>query len=582
VERAERICKGEFDLLGSGPYRFNGLPEWHCDFKSGYSWRPDVFHADIRHMEPLYEPNDYKVPWELSRCHHLITLGQAFFLTGDERYAETVIQHVEDWIRRNPFEFGINWVCAMDVAIRAVNWLWTYALLLEATSLDVNFRALWLTSLMEHGRFVDANDEWGPLANNHYLANGAGLLYLGLLLSPLRGSSRFLRRGLRILTTQTLEQILPDGCNREGTIPYHKLILELTSVPLWFARRAGLLVPAGVWNRLERGYAFLYAVMDDAGNAPNVGDADDGRLHPLSEMAPLSVRPFVNLGAHLFNRPEWAGPVEGGARSEWEEAFWLSGGEFTPPSRAGWRPTSEGFPEGGYYVLRCGSWSVFVDAAPVGLRNTGGHGHNDALSFELDVDGEKFAVDSGTYLYKPDPVARNRFRSVRAHNTIEIDDEEPSILCETPRLWSVEHPYRVRVHEWKVSDDESLLDAEHDGYMRLRPPVMHRRRFRLNCQSDTLVIEDVLSGEGEHKWTWRLHLAPSIRVEVEGEEATLIGRRAAVRIVCPSLVEVEPSELSPSYGVRVANVALVCRGLFRGSARIEATFSRMSPKAVAA
>lgn len=574
VERAERFQKGEFDLLGSGPYTFNNLPDWHCDFKSGYRWRPDLYHADVRHMEPLDVPSDYKVPWELSRCHHLLTLGEAFFVTRDERFAETVRLHVDDWIRKNPYEFGINWVCAMDVAVRAVNWLWAYALLLDSEALDREFRALWLTSLVEHGRYILANDEWGPLVNNHYLANGAGLLYLGLLLSPLRDASRFLRRGLHILTTQTLEQLTPDGCNREGTLPYHKLILELTSVPLWLAQRNGFDLPPEVWTRLEQGYAFLWGMMNEEGNISNVGDADDGRLHPLSEVAPLSVRPLVNAGVYLFHRPEWAGPVDGRARQEWEEVFWLSGGEFLPPSCAGKRPSSLAFSEGGYYALRSSRWEVFVDAAPIGLRDTGGHGHNDPLSFELDVEGEKFIVDSGAYVYKPDPVARNRFRSVRAHNTLEIDDQEPSLLCEAPHLWTIEQPYHLWVREWRVSKDEVLLDAEHDGYRRLGRPVIHRRRFRLNLRAETLVIEDILTGEGEHCWTWRLHIAPSVQPDVEENVALLRGLRNAIRVLCPSRVEVMRSEMSPSYGVCVPTYCLVCRGKFAESGRIETQIER--------
>lgn len=574
VERAERFQKGEFDLLGSGPYTFDGLPDWHCDFKSGYRWRSDLYHTDVRHMEPLDAPCDYKVPWELSRCHHLLTLGQAFFLTRDERFAETVRLHVEDWIRRNPYEFGINWVCAMDVAIRAVNWLWAYALLLDSKVLDREFRSLWLTSLIEHGRYILANDEWGPLVNNHYLANGAGLLYLGLLMSPLRDASRFLRRGLHILTTQTLEQLTPDGCNREGTLPYHKLILELTSVPLWLARQTGFDVPIEVWNRLEHGYTFLWGMMNEEGNIPNIGDADDGRLHPLSEVAPLSVRPLVNVGVYLFHRPEWAGPVDERSRQEWEEVFWLSGGKFLPPSRAGKRPSSLAFSEGGYYALRGNRWEVFVDAAPIGLRDTGGHGHNDPLSFELDVEGEKFIIDSGTYVYKPDPVARNRFRSIRAHNTLEIDDQEPSLLCETPRLWTIEKPYHLWVREWRVNEEEVLLDAEHDGYRRLEQPIVHRRRFRLNPRAKRLVIEDILTGKGEHRWTWRLYIAPNVQPNVEENVVLLRGPQGAIRVFCPSRVEVKRSEISPSYGICVCTSCLVCCGKFAENAHIETQIER--------
>ena len=43
---------------------------------------------------------DIKVPWELSRCAHFVTLGQAYALTGDESYTRAFSDQIEDWIRR--------------------------------------------------------------------------------------------------------------------------------------------------------------------------------------------------------------------------------------------------------------------------------------------------------------------------------------------------------------------------------------------------------------------------------------------------------------------------------------------------
>ncbi len=94
------VVRHEFDLLGSGPVNVGGSLPWHSDFKTGREW-PVRFCQDIEYLE-LDRPSDVKVPWELSRAQHFPALGQAYWLTGDERYAREFVAEVEDWIDRNP------------------------------------------------------------------------------------------------------------------------------------------------------------------------------------------------------------------------------------------------------------------------------------------------------------------------------------------------------------------------------------------------------------------------------------------------------------------------------------------------
>ena len=48
------------------------------------------------------EPTDVKVPWELSRCQHFPLLGQAYWLTGDERYAREYVDRDRRLDRAQP------------------------------------------------------------------------------------------------------------------------------------------------------------------------------------------------------------------------------------------------------------------------------------------------------------------------------------------------------------------------------------------------------------------------------------------------------------------------------------------------
>src|SRR5581483_5355732 len=93
---ADAALAHEFDLLGSGPCALGPSLPWHTDFKTGREW-PMTYSPDIAYAE-LDRPSDVKVPWELSRCQHFTRLGQAYWLTGDERYAAEFVAETSDWI----------------------------------------------------------------------------------------------------------------------------------------------------------------------------------------------------------------------------------------------------------------------------------------------------------------------------------------------------------------------------------------------------------------------------------------------------------------------------------------------------
>ena len=111
-------------LLGSGPVQLGTPIDWHRDFKSGFAWT-ETYTRRIDYAD-LDRSNDVKVPWELSRLQWLLPAGQAYALTGDERYARGAREILDEWIAGNAYMRGVNWAIAMEPALRLLSWTYLF------------------------------------------------------------------------------------------------------------------------------------------------------------------------------------------------------------------------------------------------------------------------------------------------------------------------------------------------------------------------------------------------------------------------------------------------------------------------
>ncbi len=583
VRAAEAVLRHEFDLLGSGPTTLGDPLPWHVDFKTGRRW-PLRYCHDLDPNE-LDRPSDVKVPWELSRCQHFTTLGQAYWLTEDERFAEEFVAQVTDWIRANPFARGINWACPMDVALRAISWIWGFHFFAGSRACATDaFRSQFLRNLLLHGEFLAANIEVDEVNGNHHLVDGAGLVFLGLFFRQTHVGVRWLNRGRRIVIEAMLEQVHEDGVDIEQSIAYHRLVLETFLTTALLLRHHGENPPRPFSERLERMIEFVLAYSKPDGRAPLIGDADDGRMQKLGLQAVGDHRYLLSTGAVLFER----GDFKSAAGRFWEESFWLLGpsavASFERLPAAAAAPASRAFPHGGFYVLRNAAAHVIVDCGEVGLRGLGGHGHNDILSFELHMNGINLVTDCGAYLYTASREWRNRLRSTAAHNTVEVDGEELNRLVDPDELFRLRYdavPTEVR---WGPDGDWLGLRAGHRGYERLPAPVMHVRTILLHPEEPRVLIRDRLESAGVHGLIWRFHLDPGIEARVLGEAVQL---SAGERVAWFTLLEgpadlafrLESGWVSPRYGVKVASAVLVGKTAGRLPVEVSCAFTSYPPDA---
>jgi hypothetical protein len=261
------------------------------------------------------------------------------------------------------------------------------------------------------------------------------------------------------------------------------------------------------------------------------------------------------VGAIIFQREDFRA-----AATLTEEAVWLCGElaiSYLERRPGVPKPEPKSFAAGGIYVMasseRCAQQMV-IDAGPQGTGRSG-HGHADALSIRVSLDGQPWLIDPGTFCYISPGNERNLFRGTGAHNTLRVDNLDQAIPA-GPFAWN--SIPEVRAERWLPGATCALFVGSHTGYLRLPDPVLHRR-FIFHLPGSFWLVRDVAEGRESHELETSWHFAPHLTVantkngfiaqhaqEAQAGECT----RLALLPVSDSgwSCEVRTEHVSPAYG----------------------------------
>ena len=455
--------------------------DWQVDFRSGYRWEVSTWGRSIVYG---HQPGiDVKLPWELARFQHAATLAQAHALAVQglpgfpppDRLVAEFRHQVLDFLGANPPGWGVNWACAMDVALRAANLLLGWDLFrAQGVRFDAAFEAELAAAARAHGQYVFRYIEWHETYRaNHYLADLCGLAFVAAYLPEAEESKSWLGFAADELDAEILRQFTPDGACFEASIAYHRLSAEMALYTAALLAGLGRPLSEAAQQRLAAILRFAAATTLPSGTMIQIGDTDSGRMvraAPLCDPGAdgpvereLDPAELLAAGRGLFAvLPEGVppAPAEAGFATALVEA--LAGGtrfaatapalpplpaqpadnvpagrvtRILPPdpaALAGLVP--QAFPDFGLYLWRGPRALIAVRCGPVGQNGRGGHAHNDQLAVEIEIDGVAWARDPGSYVYTSDLAARDRYRSVLAHFAPRRDEEEPARLLAPFRL----------------------------------------------------------------------------------------------------------------------------------------------------
>lgn len=500
IEGANCIVTGHFDLLGYKGLAFGDPIDWHHEPVAGV--RAPLIHWS--RIDPLDSARigDSKVTWELNRHQWLISLAQAYCLTREERYSQKALQLMVEWPRSNPCGQGINWSSSLEVAYRTISWIWTLFLLRDSPALTVGTFKSFLDVIGDHARHIERYLSRYFSPNTHLTGEALGLFYVGTLFPEFPDSGRWRRIGREILLDECRRQVHPDGVYFEHATCYQRYTVDIYLHFILLAERNHVPLPAFVRDRVERMCAFLLALSSPAGTIPQIGDADGGCLLPLARRAPSDCRGLFATAAVVFGRSDFAAAAGAPA----PEVLWLLGAsgwdgfvKLSDVTAVADANQSQLFRDGGYAILRSdrlrGGHHLVFDVGPLGCPISGAHGHADMLSLQCSAFGETYLVDAGTYSYRSDIHWRNHFRGTSAHSTVMVDGAHQADPL-GPFKWRSLPSARLR--RWKSTDSFDYVDASHDGYARLRDPVVHRRRVLFVKPRYWVVVDDIDGGSAHH------------------------------------------------------------------------------------
>lgn len=531
-----------FSILGSTKRSFTNIP-WHTDVRlqeqnptadshfDHYSFYKDIV-IEVGQSERLLK--DIKVPWELSRLQHLPIIAKAYSVTGDAWYAEVFVHQVTDWDEKNPFMLGVNWVCPMEVAIRAVNLIAAYAWLRKSVFITPSFWQRFACLLYDHYWYLEHNWEiYDTRTSNHYLADLIGYYYLGYFFSPLSGMTAKMNWCKEELLREFDKQIFDEGVSYESSTGYHRLVAEMFYHFFLVSNQASLPLP----DRFTRGLSrmidalgwFSYAVKNGyhriapqsystcADQIVSVGDFDSGRLF------------FTGLPDTLFERMHLQYAV--GAMH---------------------------FPEAGLSVCKKNGWHITVRHHAYHKRQPSSHQHADAASITVAVNGLPVIVDPGSFVYTPSVLWRNRFRSVTAHNSFYIQDHEPVPLSHDP--FSCVLP---EMRGASTCDARGLMITTHHDLYACFGLRVHRA-VAFDCVGPSVIITDSWEARRQHHdgltSVWGFMLAPNVSVYKQGNGWLLkpAVMHGSLYFESPDLIFTpQQAWVAKEYGVKVQAVRLV-------------------------
>lgn len=486
VKEADHYLAGITRYFSKTDYQTGFPPDWSLDPYRNIRLLADKHWSQI----PDDGPYDIKFIWESSRLSQIYTLVRAYARTQDQQYPAAFWQIMEDWMHENTPGMGPNWKCGQEATLRLMALCFGYYAFKDhpqSTPLRVSQFTILAAALAER---IYMNLGYAIYTrSNHTISESFGVWLAGMLFPELKNAKKYRKLGKQILEKEASKQIYPDGSYAMHSLNYHRFVLHIYLFAIRIAEVNNHKFSSSVYQAVERSIEYLYTLIDpQTGQIPQYGSNDGALVLPLSSCDFMDYRPLIQLGYYSIHKQRIFPP--GG----WDEdLFWFFGEEAMDSTNENKPQTSdELFLDGGITKISGNQTRAFIRCGPLRDRPS----HADQNHMDIWWQGKNIAMDAGTYMYGGDGHWRNGLASTRVHNTVTVDQQDQMEKF-SRFIWVNWSQGNVLAFEDK--DGLKYWQGQHNGYTRLKDPVLHKRSIVLLDGQNWFVV-DHLKGLTDHEF----------------------------------------------------------------------------------
>ena len=430
----------------------------------------------------LPDDSDVKLIWEPARFQWVFTLGRAYKLTGDAKYAEAYWRVFNEFQSANPVGLGLHWYSAQEVALRAIAWMFAWQVFSRQDE-DTERGNLLLKGIAEHLQRIPQTLTYAQSQENNHLLSEACALYLGgVFLQGYPKATEWKQLGKKWLEWCFTRQIDDQGEYVQHSTNYQRLVLQMALLAWRAANVAGEEFSSKAMIDLKRATLWLGDKVNRVdGTAINFGHNDGANFLEWNPTDFMDYRSTLQSAGFAFANCRFF------PSGEWDEL-----GEWLGVEEQG--EYKDSIMDQGYRKISSGILTARMRAKQLKNRP----GHMDQLHVQAEYDGWEFLLDTGTYSYNLPGIWRNPFLSARNHNCVRIDGVEPM-----QRAGQFLVLNRGQAN-WLGEQTPDRLFAFNFGFQRVG--VTHYRE--LTVTENQLICTDTFAGKKNHRKTievyWQL------------------------------------------------------------------------------
>ena len=491
--------------------------------------------------------DDQEYVWQFNRHRCFITMGQAYQITLDEKYAIAYADMLEDWILSCPFTESSKTTTwrILEAGFRGDYWTHAFELFKDSPNVTDELKKLMYDCLRVHAKYIISMHNAYRLISNWGVIENHGLFLISLTLPEDDESREYRNIAIDHLDKLCRMSIMPDGAEWEQSPMYHNEVLKDLLDVVIIAKRKGFDLPQSILDTV-----YNMAMADLKWMKPDhhefmMGDSDD-----------FDMSQYLCKAAIAFEDPV----LKSGAKEIVDfETVWEVGIEgirvFESMKKTNPSFTSVAMEDTGNYFFRS-SWEEDANVLRFHCGTIGaGHGHSDQLHFDIIAKGEDVLMDSGRYTYVWGD-KRNEYKNPTAHNTIIVDGKYFTVNKDSWECSKLSAPVK---QQYRFLDKYEFVQGGHLGYMMDLGVFINRKSIHIKGIS-TYIIVDECYANSAHKYQGYLHFNEHGTVELCDNRAIYRGIKAdtVLDFITPNTTTtIIDTHISRSYNHETVNKTIV-------------------------